>query len=481
MNLKSIFTSKKSHTANSRQHQAKNRANQIRKRPTLFENRIAKLLFSLFSLSFIVFGSYFAIQYARGNYRITPGEILPESGLLSANSFPTGAQVYIDDELATATNDTIYLKPGSYQIKISKGGYSPWKKTVEINKELVTETDARLFPAAPTLTPLTFTGVENILPSPDGRKIVYYTASASAEAKNGLYVLELSDSFAPFQKTSRQIAEDVPLYNLDQAQFIWSPDSSKLMILADLKQLLIDVNQKNNLLSLPDISFRRNQILSEWEQEIYIRERQYLAEFPEEIVQVATQAAKNVYMAPNKQKLLYTATASATIPENLVTTPPSTSTQPEARTLKPDKIYVYDRKEDKNFEIPVEVEDRTDIVKPLLADDLYSKQPRTLAATPSAFTRLQGSTIQEAALNFRAYHNSLIINTLQWLPNSKHLIYVKDEQIQVIEYDGTNNITLYSGPFADQFIYPWPDDSRIVINTSFSPDSPKNLYSIELK
>ena len=435
----------------------------------------------MLSAVIIVVGSYLAIMYAKGNYRLTRGGVLPESGLLSANSFPTGAQILIDGELKGATNDTIYLKPGEYLVRLVKDGYSPWEKLLKVEKALVAQTNARLFPVAPTLTPLTFTGVENLLPSPDGRKIVYYTASANAETRNGLYVLELSDSINPFQRTSRQIAVDVPLYKLGEAELIWSPDSSQLMVLTSLKQMILDVNQMNNLLSLSDISQRRTEILTEWEEEMYLRERQYLAEFPDQVIQVATQSAKNVYISPDKKKLLYTATASATLAEELVPPLPSTNTQPEVRTIEPGQIYVYDREEDKNFKIAQEIGKEPAVIKGLLADDLDQKSPRELLASPSAFGRLQDESLAKTALLFNTYHSSLAINTLQWFADSNYLLFVKEGKVQIVAYDGTNNTTLYSGPFEESFIYPWPDGSRVVILTAFSPDTPKNLYSIELK
>ncbi len=444
---------------------------------------LIRAIYTLLSAAIIAGGSYLAIMYAQGNYRVTRSGILVESGLLSVNSFPTGAQVFVDGELLTATDDTLYLEPGDYNVRLIKDGYSPWEKDVKIERELVTQADARLFPIAPSLTPLTFTGAENLLPSPDGRKIVYYTASASAETRNGLYVLDLNDSINPFQKTSRQIAADVPLYELNDANFIWSPDSSQLMILTRLKQVVVDVNQMSNLLSLPDISFRRSDILSEWEEEMYLRERQYLAEFPEEVIQVATQSANNVYIAPDKKKLLYTATASATLASNLVPPLPSTNTQPESREIQPGGIYVYDREEDKNFLIGQDesAADENLVNKSLLADDLHQKSPRTLLASPSAFDRLQEQDAATTSWRFNTYHTPLALNTLQWFSDSSHLLFVRSNRIQIISYDGTNRTTLYSGPFAESFIYPWPDGSRIMILTTFSPDTPQNLYSIELK
>lgn len=441
----------------------------------------SRLFFTLLSALVVIGGSYLAIRYAQGDYRLTSDGILPESGLLNTNSFPTGAQVFINDRLVTATDDTLYLEPGSYRIRLIKDGYSPWEKDIEIKKELVAQTNARLFPTAPSLTPLTFTGAENVMPSPDGRKIVYYTASASAAAKKGLYVLELSDNLIPFQRTSRQIAEDVPDYNLAVADFIWSPDSTQLIVLTPLKQMMLNINQKNDLLSLPDISFRLKQILSEWEEDMYLRERQYLSEFPEEVVSIATQSAKNVYLSPDKKMLLYTAAASAVLDEDLMPPVPAANTQPEDRELEPGKIYIYDLEEDKNFKIATETGEEPAVNKALLADDLYLSKPLDLSSSPSAFTKLQATSSAQTARKFNIYHTSLDINTLQWFSDSRHLIFAKDGEIQVVYYDGTNNTTVYSGPFEENFIYPWPDGSRLVILTAFSPDSPKNLYTVELR
>ncbi len=447
-----------------------------------------RVFFTILSATIILTGSYLAIQYAKGNYRLTQQGLLPESGLLSANSFPPGAQVFIDGKLATATDDTLYLEPGKYQIKIIKDGYSPWQKNLIIKKELVTQTNAQLFPSAPTLTPLTSTGAQNLHPSPDGRKILYYTNNASTASKNGLYVLELTDNLIPLQKTAKHLAEDVPALNLSQADFIWSPDSSQIMLLTPQKQVLLELNSLNKIIELPDVSFKQKQILSEWEEDMYLRERQYLVEFPEPMIKIATSSAKNVYISPDKKRLLYTATASAQLENNLVPPVPSRSTQPENRQVEPGKIYVYDREEDKNFEVGLEVGDKNLAAKQLLANDLAATQPKTLTASPGAFTKLQqlsleAETASQAGLlayRFNTYHTSLFINTLQWFADSKHLMYAQDGRIQIMEYDGTNNTTLYSGPFAENFLYPWPDGSKLVILTSFSPDSPKNLYAIEL-
>lgn len=451
----------------------------------------------------ILLGTLVAIQYAKGSFRLTQEGFAPSTGLLAANSFPPGAEVYVNDKLVSATDDTIYLEPGEYSVRIEKEGFIPWIKNLTLEPELVTQTNATLFPQVPSLSPLTFTGVENVKPSPDGQKILYYTASNSAVTKNGLYVLELTDNFLSIQRGSQQIANDPGIVDFGTAHLLWSPDSTQVLFLDRQKESVLDTDRRQDVSSLTDVSFRRKTILSEWEEEMYIRERQFLVRFPDEVIQMATQSAKNVYLSPDKKRLLYTATESITLSENLVPPPPSTNAQPETRTLEPGGIYVYDREEDKNFKVgqesPLNIDEvalETDddslveaqeqssvgvVDKILLATDLFSRDPLELESSPAAFTRLQASDSAILAKNFSTYHSSLFANTFQWFPDSKHLIYTTDNQIHIMEYDGANDSVVYSGPFADDFVYPWPDGSRLIIITKFSPSTPLNLYAVELK
>lgn len=440
------------------------------------------VVYTLFSFTIIVLGTLLAIEYAKGRYRVSVDGIVQGAGLLSTNSFPTGAEVFINDRLVTATDDTLYLEPGLYEVKMSKDGYAPWQKTVEITPELVTQTNARLFPIAPSLSALTFAGAENPLPSPDGQKILYYTASQSAERRNGLYVMELSNNLPiALQRGPRQIAEDVPEYDLANAQYIWSPDSGEIIILSESKEMLLSIDRLSDLRSMSDIRFQKRQILSEWEYEMYVREREFLADFPPEILQIATMSAKNVYVSPDKKRLLYTATASATLPSGIVPPLPASSTQPEERELEPGSIYIYDREEDRNFKVASEPEGSQSSAKWLLANDLYSSAPMPFEQQAERFETLQATDAARLARNFNRYHISYFAETLQWYPDSRHLLFVQEDTVKIMEFDATNIITLYAGPFLDNFHYPWPDGNRLVISTRFSPNAPANLYAIELR
>lgn len=70
-----------------------------------------------------------------------------------------------------------------------------------------------------------------------------------------------------------------------------------------------------------------------------------------------------------------------------------------------------------------------------------------------------------------------------WLPESKHIILVQEGKVAVSELDGGNFAEIYAGKFEDNFVFPWPDSSRLVILTSFatSTASKPNLFGINLK
>lgn len=449
-----------------------------------------RVLYTLFSALIIIAGSVIAIRFAQG-YRPSQNGSFQGNGLLAANSFPSGGEIYINGKLVGVTdNNTLYLSPGQYKVEILKDGYTPWQKTIQIQKELVTQTNAQLFRRVTGLTPLTFAGVKNIWPSPDGQKLLFYTASASAQTKNGLYLLDLSSNFLSQTHDPQQIAGETLGVDLSKALFVWSPENNQVVLSTGEKELLLDLSKQNDLSALPDISFRKKQLLSEWESELYLRERQYMSRFPDEVIQIATESAKNVYLSPDKMKIMYTATAAATLPDNLEPALPASDTQPEHRMIQPGMTYVYDRQEDKNFSISLDSVDKpaplstasaTLASKVILASDLFHKDAANLAASPSAFVRLQGVAAIDTAEKFRNYYSSLYSTGVQWFPDSKHIFYTNQNKIYITEYDNTNKTVVYDGPFADNFVYPWPDGSRLLILTTFSASSPMNLYAIELK
>lgn len=450
-----------------------------------------KFLFAFAGLTFVVSGTLIAVKFGSG-YRPGNETFIRGTGLLSANSFPSGAQVFIDGKLTTATDDTLNLSPGEYQVLIQKDGYIPWQKKVTIEQELVTQTNSTLFPSVVSLTPITQTGVTNVTPSPDGTKLAYIVSNSSTPSENGLYVYHLNGGALTFRGRATQITRSTPGLLLEDASILWSPDSSQLLLtfIKTDSNLLLDSSRFNELSSLKDVSASLRLIFQNWEKELYLQENEKLLLLPEEMQYVATTSAKNIYFSPDEKKMLYTATQKISIPERLIPSVLATNSQPEERNLEINNIYIYDLKEDKNFKIdrqeqPAELEGKF-LEKIKLVNTIEKTQillDSALESSPSAYLKLQAADTVSTTEAFKLQYSSLNLHGYQWFPTSSHLIINKPSGIEVVEYDGTNRAVLYSGPRDAFFVYPWPDGSKLLISTNLGSDQsvPLNLYAITIK
>lgn len=385
-------------------------------------------------LVLILIGTGIGIYYARG-YRFDPQNpkaILQGTGLLVLTSKPDGARVYVDDHLTTATNNTINLQPGTYQVRIEKDGYFPWKKSIEIKKEAVSQANATLFPTAPRLESITTTGALNPVLDATGSLIAYTVSSASAD-KNGIYTFNMSTpSILPLGGGSSQIANDV-LARLSSATLSFSPDGTELIasVAGTLNPTAYLLSAKSFNSNPQDITATLDQTLSEWTTQQAIKDQKLIDSLPRKIRTVATSYFGNPVISPEEDKILYTASASASLPILINPRLPGTNSTPEQRAIKEGNIYIYDMKEDRNYLL---------------------------------------STKEDAPEKYL------------WHPDSGHLFYIKTSNINIVEYDGQNLTTVYAGPFVNGFVFPWPNGSSVVILTNLNiPGAPYNLYRISLR
>jgi len=366
----------------------------------------------------------YKIDWRGGSWRPT--------GLLAATSVPDGAKVFIDDKLYSATNTTISLPPDIYEVEIKKDGYSSWMKILEIEKELVTKTDAYLFPTVPDLQALTFTGAADPVLSPDDTKVAY-KVKGSDYTKNGVWILDLTNLPLGISREPRLILASAPRgRDFSQAELEWSPDSKQLLVkLVQTKEenFLIDAGSETSTTALVDVTASLPLIKQRWLGEKEIRQAQKLAKLPQELRAIIEQNTKDSSFSLEETKILYTATASADLAEEYKPPLPASSKQNQERNIKPGQIYVYDIKEDRNFRIMAENEG-----------------------------------IQ-----------------VSWFPTGKHLILVQDDKVEVVEYDGINQVTVYSGPFENSFAFPFPGGTRLLILTTLGKDLPPNLYAVSLR
>lgn len=395
------------------------------------------LLILLSVLTFVIGGTFLISVLARGYqinfFNFKNGSIITSSGLLSATSRPKGASVYIDNRLQTATDDTLNLPPGDYQVKIVKDGYLPWEKTVSIKKEVVFQTDSQLFRSTPDLKPITLTGAINPALSPDETKIAYAVASASAAKDNGLYVFELSSTPIPLGRDApRQLATNFPGIDWSKYTFVFSPNSRQILASNAVSGVsyLLSLDQPVTLANLIDVTPRLSLIQADWQAQEKTIINNSLEEIPLPIKSlVSTDSSKHFDINSTGDKILYLASRDGQIPDHIIPAPPAQSTQKQDRSIKKDNYYVYDVKDDTNFLIG-------------------SKQD---------------------------------IQNPSWLPASNSILFTQGDAIMVIEYDATNKSTLFAGNFNHDIVFPWTDGSRIVTLTSPWNGAQENLYSITIR
>lgn len=205
-----------------------------------------KFLITVATLLVIGLAASLAIFLAKGYTFSSKEKRIVGTGILTVSSEPDSASVYLDGHLTTATNATIpSLSPKTYAVKIVREGFIPWEKTVTVKESLVTPIKVTLFPAIPTIYPLTFTGVANPLLSSDGGKLLYTVSSGK---KAGVWVWGMGKnqplSFAR-NSEPHQIASSTVI-DFSKATFRWSPDSTQVLATIGTTSYLLDSGKPNN-------------------------------------------------------------------------------------------------------------------------------------------------------------------------------------------------------------------------------------------
>jgi hypothetical protein len=191
---------------------------------------------------------------------------------------------------------------------------------------------------------------------------------------------------------------------------------------------LLDISGFTPQASLVNISSQLEATKEEWREIRSTRLAAKIDPLPDEIEAIFASKADGVFFSPDENRILYRATEPASIPEDLVRQLPGSSTQAQERTLAPDKKYVYDIREDRNFAVANKDE------------------------------------------------------MVYWISNSLNLVIPEEGKITVVDYDGTNRKTVFSGSYVYPIAYPSTNVNRLLLLTNFgASDSLTNLYWLSLK
>lgn len=267
-----------------------------------------KFIITIITLLVLAVSASIAIFLAKG-YTFSPKEMkVIGTGILTISSEPDAASVYIDGHLTTATNTTLNsLSPKVYDIRIIKEGLIPWEKKVEVKEGLVTALKVTLFPAIPTIYPLTFNGVESPTLSPDGEKLAYIVPiqqSASAKKKAGIWVwTQTRNQPISFARSAEphQIAQST-LIDFSKATLRWSSDSKQVLAQAGNDNYLLEADKLNA--DPRDITPILPATLQAWEDDAKAKEAARVSVVKDLKLQKIASTSANIRWSPDETKFM---------------------------------------------------------------------------------------------------------------------------------------------------------------------------------
>lgn len=383
------------------------------------------------------------------------------TGILSTHTYPENSQIWINGlQTSSITNSNLNLAPGDYVVEFKKEGYQSWKKDLKIEREIVTTATAVLFPSVPTLKPVSSQIATHVTLSPDGTKVAFISKN------NQIHTLDLTESpLGTFTRESR-LSGSLPLsLPTSSLNLIWSPDSRHILVtdvqskISSPAAYLIDPTNQQ----ITSAANSLNYLLQDWKTRQTAQDLQKFNSLPLILRNVLATASADIVWAPRENKILYTATASATLPDQIKKPLPGSSTQPQTRSLVAGHTYVYDLEEDRNFFISL------------------TPQP-----SPSPAAKKGVKTVKPP-LPLNPSNPTAHPSGWAWFPTSSHLYRVENNRVIIVEYDNQNQTTIYSGPLFENTAIPYASGKQMLLLTSFettpaaSTSANPNLYALTLR
>jgi len=401
-------------------------------------SKIRLLILIITIIVVAVFASLISL-YARGFRFNTKTLKVSQNGLLVLKSVPDSAQIFINGELNSATNATITLPQGTYDVVVKKEGFFDWSKRLSIKKEEVTEATAHLFKVTPSFSAITFSGALNPVPSPDFTKIAYVVPPNGNNTQNmGLWIIETVNLPLGFARDPRKITDG----DLSSSDMLWSPDSREILLITTNSIFLVDSSSYTPQSKLVNITTNKEVLLDEWRDEEKKKLTAQMRKLPDELESILERKTSKIIFSPDEDMILYQASGSATISSNLIRPIPGASTQKQERGIKDGHTYIYDIKEDRNFLIDE-------------GNDLIISGGKTSGITQ---------------------------RRLSWYPTSRHVILAEPNKITIMDYDRTNQQVVYSGIYTAPHAFPTLSLDRLLFLTNFgATDKPPDIYSLNIK
>jgi hypothetical protein len=397
-----------------------------------------QFIFTVFSLVLIGVIAGGAIFLAKGYRYQTDTGTFSGTGIISVTSLPDQASVYLDGHLTTATDDNITsLPPKNYKVRIVKEGYIPWEKDIEVSQGLVSEIKATLYRSIPTIYPITYSGVDYAVLSPDNLKLMYIIPNGlegglAAERRSGIWVWVMSSQNGIGIGTGDQQRQIVQSNGVDysQAKYRWSPDSSQIFVDLPDRKLLLDINGLNDVPR--DITANYQATLKSWDLTESQTRLTKLSQIENVELRKTASDSASLKWSPDETKILY--------------------------TDKDGNFKLNDLSLFKQFDLP---------------------KASSYSFLPDSKHLVMVERESEANIKSQGLSSPK--------PSPSGNLTIKEQfaqsRISIIETDGTNRAEIYYGSVEPNVVVPWPDNSRLVVISSFPTQtaSQPNLYGINLK
>lgn len=394
-------------------------------------------------ITFIIIGGVAAVAVflAKGYRLSTQNKMIFGTGILSITSTPDQASVYLDGHLTTATNANVNsLEPKIYDVKIVKEGFIPWQKKVEVHQGLVSDIKAALYPAIPSVYPLTFDGISNVTASLDNLRFSYVIPSEGGEnpliKRSGLWVWDMSTQTVQFArgKEPHQILTGLSSEDLLAGRVRWSPDSTQLIFTIGDRNLLLETNKLND--APKDITPVLKATLQTWDQETSVSNLARIQTIKDPNVRNIASSAAYLKWSPDDTKLLYSQNGK-------------------------DNFKVTDLTEHKSYDMDLMPQDNQ-----LTVNWLADSRHLVLAEnSPKAKTVIKEGCEDKGSLA------------------KTETCRIYDGTISVMEFDGANKSVIYAGQFDPASVLPWADGNRVIMISSIPTPTASlpNLFGINLK